>query len=730
MEAKGSALIGRLLEQRYRVDALLAHGGMSSVYRGLDTRLDRPVAIKVMDPRFAADPAFVERFEREARSAAKIHHPNVVAVHDQGLDGDHVFLVMELVQGGTLRDLLAERGALPAPLAVSIMEPVLSALSAAHRAGLIHRDVKPENVLIGTGGVVKVADFGLVRAIHSPGTTKSSVILGTVSYLSPEQVTTGAATSRGDVYSSGILLYEMLTGAAPYRGENALSVAYRHVNDDVPAPSGSAHGVPPLLDDLVVRCTRRDPEARPADGAGFLVELQHVRTALNLPRMRVPVPTPLPVEELPGPDVGTASGVLPVQADPAQVHDGQDAVETAIVPATPPAGAPAQWPTEDVDPEATVRVRPVPAPAPQGATVVRPVVPAGYSAAGPQGTRAMLRSDLERVAERQQATQYPPSGPQPLPPAGPPPPQTGAHPAQAQPRRRRPRWLVPVIAGVLAVAVLATGIWWFSAGRYTDVPRLVGQQASAAEQAVRDAGLTPKLTSVRDNSVEAGRVISTDPGEGAELLRGDQVEIVVSKGKPVVPDITPGTSPDQAEQTLRDAELQPQRDDGKNAYDDKVAKGTVIRLEPPSGTQVDIGQRVVVVLSKGPAPKPVPDVRNKTRDEAYQLLTSAGFQPFDAPAEFSDAVDTGRVIKTTPAQGTQVEADGDKRVYVTLSNAVTVPDLNQKTVGEARALLQQLGLSLKLQLPSGDNGRIFTQSPGAGSRVAQGTEITVFAFFG
>jgi serine/threonine-protein kinase len=263
------SLAGALLEQRYRVDALLARGGMSAVYRGLDTRLDRPVAIKIMDPRFAADHAFVERFEREARSAAKIHHPNVVAVHDQGLDGDHVFLVMELVDGGTLRDLITERGALGAPLALSIMEPVLAALAAAHRAGLVHRDVKPENVLIGANGVVKVADFGLVRAVASAGTTSSSVILGTVAYLSPEQVTTGAATARGDVYSAGILLYEMLTGGPPYVGDTPLSIAYRHVNDDVPAPGSGL----PAVDELVARATRRDPTcsgcARPGRSRGY-----------------------------------------------------------------------------------------------------------------------------------------------------------------------------------------------------------------------------------------------------------------------------------------------------------------------------------------------------------------------------------------------------------------------------------------------------------------------------
>ncbi|WP_181771041.1 protein kinase domain-containing protein, partial [Amycolatopsis pittospori] len=298
--------VGTLLEGRYRVDKLLARGGMSSVYRGVDTRLDRQVAIKIMDPRFADDRSFVERFEREARSAARLHHPHVVAVHDQGFDtpdgeeSGRAFLVMELVDGGTLRELLAERGPLDVALALSITESVLSALAAAHAAGLVHRDVKPENVLIGrggtalSGGVVKVGDFGLVRAIASAGTTSSSVILGTVAYVSPEQVATGATTSSGDVYSAGILLYEMLTGRTPYVGDTALSVAYRHVNDDVPRPSELRQGIPPALDELLLRATRRDPSQRPADAAVFLAELNHLRTALGIPS--VPVPVPLPAD--------------------------------------------------------------------------------------------------------------------------------------------------------------------------------------------------------------------------------------------------------------------------------------------------------------------------------------------------------------------------------------------------------------------------------------------------
>ena len=225
-----------------------------------------------------------------------------------------------------------------------------------------------------------------------------------------------------------------------------------------------------------------------------------------------------------------------------------------------------------------------------------------------------------------------------------------------------------------------------------------------------------------------GEVISSDPGAGAEALRGDQVEITVSAGRPVVPDIAQGSSPEAAEAALVEAELQPQRDDGKNVYDDRFPKGSVVGLEPKSGTEVDLGQRVVMILSKGPQPKEVPDVRNKTRDEAFQALTAAGFEPFDGPAEFNGGVEAGRVVRTDPGPGTKVEADGNKRVSVVLSNAVTVPDLNQKTVDEANAILAPLGLTLTLRIPASGGGRIFTQDPNAGTKVQPGTTITVFAF--
>ena len=292
-----------LLDSRYRLGSVIARGGMSTVFRGVDTRLDRPVAIKIMDAQLAGDPAFRTRFEREARSAARIDHPAVVDVHDQGdaagPDGPITFLVMELVEGGTLRDVLRDRGAVGVPAAVAVLEPVLEGLAEAHRLGLVHRDVKPENVLISGHGEVKVADFGLVTAAAQAGTSHAGMILGTVAYLSPEQVATGAANARSDVYAAGVLLYELLVGEPPYTGDTAISVAYRHVNCDVPAPSLIAGDVPPELDELVARATRRDPAQRPADASALLDELRRVGRQLEIPRVPVPVPPPVAPTEAP-----------------------------------------------------------------------------------------------------------------------------------------------------------------------------------------------------------------------------------------------------------------------------------------------------------------------------------------------------------------------------------------------------------------------------------------------
>src|SRR5690242_7205601 len=284
-------LVGAVLDGRYRVEVLIATGGMSAVYRGLDLRLDRPVALKVMDSRYARDTQFLTRFQREARAVARLKDPGLVAVYDQGIDGQHPFLVMELIEGGTLRELLRERGPMPPHAVAAVLRPVLSGLAVAHRAGLVHRDVKPENVLISDDGEVKIADFGLVRAVAEAKITSDSVILGTAAYLSPELISSGEATPRSEVYACGILVYEMLTGVTPFGGDTPLAIAYARMDNDVRAPSTVIRGVPTQFDELVSRCTTRDPAGRYADAQQVSAAVNAIADELALPHFRVPAPT-------------------------------------------------------------------------------------------------------------------------------------------------------------------------------------------------------------------------------------------------------------------------------------------------------------------------------------------------------------------------------------------------------------------------------------------------------
>lgn len=286
----GDPLDSTLLDGRYLVQSKIASGGTSTVYRGLDVRLDRPVALKVMDSRYAGDDQFLTRFQLEARTVARLKNPGLVAVYDQGLDARHPFLVMELIEGGTLRELLTERGPMPPHAVASVLRPVLGGLAAAHRAGLVHRDVKPENVLISDDGEVKIADFGLVRAVAAAGITSASVILGTAAYLSPEQVRDGNAGPRSDVYSLGILTYELFTGRTPFTGDSQLTIAYQRLDADVPRPSTVIEGVPAQFDDFVACATARDPGDRYADAIEMAADLDAIAEDLELPDFQVPAP--------------------------------------------------------------------------------------------------------------------------------------------------------------------------------------------------------------------------------------------------------------------------------------------------------------------------------------------------------------------------------------------------------------------------------------------------------
>ena len=273
-------LTGRLLDGRYAVTARIAHGGMATVYQATDTRLDRQVALKVMHAELARDEEFVRRFIGEAKSVARLSHQNVVAVFDQGSDGPFLYLAMEYVPGRTLKEVLRDSGRFSPATALEIMTGVLDGLAAAHASGIVHRDVKPENVLLTADGRIKVADFGLARAHSAAGHTRAGLLIGTVSYVPPEQVTGGSTGPGGDVYSAGVMLFELLTGRLPFTGDTPLSVAYQHVNSGVPAPSALVPGIPAAVDQLVLAATSRDPAQRPADAGEFLRAVRQVRQGL------------------------------------------------------------------------------------------------------------------------------------------------------------------------------------------------------------------------------------------------------------------------------------------------------------------------------------------------------------------------------------------------------------------------------------------------------------------
>ena len=274
-----SDLTGEIIDGRYQLSRIVASGGMATIYAATDLRLDRQVAVKIMHPHLAQDEKFVERFIREAKAAASLSHPNIVAVLDQGWNqggAPCVYIVMELIEGATLRDYLHEEGPLSVERTLQIMTPVASALAAAHKLGIVHRDIKPENILISKEGRIKIADFGLARGalLGNTLTAESSVILGSVSYLSPEQVQRGVSDPRSDVYSFGIVLFELLTGQKPYQGEDPVQIAIRHVNDRVPKPSSINPLLSPEIDELVLRATDVDPDKRPRDCGVLVTELR------------------------------------------------------------------------------------------------------------------------------------------------------------------------------------------------------------------------------------------------------------------------------------------------------------------------------------------------------------------------------------------------------------------------------------------------------------------------
>lgn len=663
MKVGGHQLIGQMLDGRYRIDAPIARGGMSMVFRGVDTRLDRPVAIKVMDPKFAGDPQFLTRFEFEARSVAKLKHPALVAVYDQGIDGEYPFLIMELVEGGTLRELLRERGPMPPHAVRAVAEPALAAIGVAHAAGLVHRDVKPENVLISDSGEVKMADFGLVRAVAGSNLTSASVILGTAHYLSPEQVTAGSADARSDVYSFGILIFEMLTGRTPFTGDTSLGIAYQRVEKDVPSPSRFIAGVPPEFDELIARATAREPAHRFADATEMAVELRRIAAELRLPDYRVPAPR----------------------------ESAEHLSAQYRVPPVPPAPPRERAEPRRIPADATTRLA-ADAPAPQRTrvmTATQPRAEDGY---------------IGRVA-------HAPEPPEPY--------HDPYRPDRGHAGRGRVLfWIGLVIALAL---LLGIGGWWLGVERYSAVPAIAGMDSQRATAALHDAGFSTTMRGKASDTVPVGGVLGTDPSAGTRVVKGSSVAVLVSSGKPQVPKFQVGQDLKTVEQLIRDAGLQPV-DAGERP--NTAPKGAVFQLEPEPGTVLPTGAAVKIYRSKGSQPVQLPEVRGRTVDEARAMLQTAGITVRDTRNDFDPRIKSGQVIGTDPGAGTRA-LSGDA-VTLIVSNAVQVPDVTGMTAVAARTQLEQLGLRVVLnQVFASDRGMVRIQAPFAGASVQPGATVTL-----
>jgi serine/threonine-protein kinase len=629
-------LTGRLLDGRYRIGQRIARGGMAAVYEAVDIRLDRVCAVKTMHRSLGDDAEFVHRFTREARAAARLSHPHVVNVFDQGEDptveGGTLYLVMELVPGHTLRDVIRTDSPMPPAQALALLEPVVSALAAAHRAGVVHRDIKPENVLIADDGRVKVADFGLAKAVTTDTrhTATGGVLIGTVSYLAPELVVDGTSDARADVYAVGVVLYELLTGSRPHEGESPIAVAYKHVHEDVPAPSAVVPGIPAYVDALVARATARDRDQRPADAGVLLHQVHRVAQAV----------------------AGGVQDDAELTADlalPPRPTEDTTMLEIDLVPM-----APAELvasPSEEPD---VVDLAEPPAPP-------TPTTRASRSRRGPVLLAVALVIALAAGIgaywfgwARYSAT----------------PSVLGMSQAAATHKLDKAGFDVTIAPAAYSESVPkgevvgtdpAPGARVLDHGsialtlslgkeRY-NVPKLHGLSVDEAQDALAQAHLSYGRSVMRwSDTLPRGTVITSNPAAATRQRSGTVVDLVVSRGPtPVhVADWT-GKSAARATHALTSHQLGVET---TPEYSDQVAKGLVISQDPATGV-LHHGDTVKLVVSKGPELVEVPGgLPTMGVEAATQLLEGLGFHVDVVHARIY--LGLGYVASSSPGGGNEI----------------------------------------------------------------------------
>jgi len=691
MDTTLSAPIGQLLDGRYLVQSQIARGGMATVYHATDVRLERSVALKIAHPELAHDREFVARFISEARSVAQLSSPNVVAVFDQGSTGDLHYIAMEYVPGPTLRELLAARGRLSPREALDILERVLTGLAAAHDAGIIHRDVKPENVLLGNGTLVKVADFGLARAAAGVSHTKTGLLIGTAAYLAPEQVASNTSDERTDVYATGVMLFEMLTGVQPHTGSSPLAVAYKHVNGVVPAPSSLVPELPAALDTLVALGTSKDPDLRPADARNYLRAITEVRRGMPLPPA--------------GPRRNAAGSGGLAAGSPTSGPD----TDPALGPAAALAGAGALADGGDLAGASDLR---------RGNGTAPGYERSLFSAPG---------TDSQPPGSRQHATNHTMIVPAGAGDFG----DDGGYPGRRASRRSRrtdepwlQRWLFSRrILIVLAAVLVAIGAWWLTDGQYFSVPSVSGMSVSTARGDLTNAGLHVVTGAGRhSDTVPAGQVISTDPSAGARITHGGSVTIIPSLGPVLVtvPSVT-GMTLAQAEQKLKAVGLTYAQPTSQTST--SIPSGVVISTSPVAYQHWPMNKPVSIFVSVGP---PLPNFVGQ-QFSAAQTAAAAGGYSLNEVTVSNSSQPAGTIIRQSPAANTQIASPEVVTVWVSAGPPeVAVPDVQGMSVSQAEAALSAAGFQVsENQVTPGS--RVISYSPTG--QAPQGSTITIVVGF-
>jgi len=631
-----------VIDGRYQVIAHLGTGGMAEVYCAQDLQLGRRVALKVLHERFAADAEFVERFRREASSAAGLQHQHVVSVYDRGEWEGTSYIAMEYVAGRTLKQIVGEDGPLEPHRAVDLTVQVLRAARFAHRRGVIHRDFKPQNVIVDDEDRAKVTDFGIARAGASDMTQTGS-IMGTAQYLSPEQAQGHAVTARSDLYSIGIVLYELLTGGVPFEAETALTIALKQVSEMPVPPSRINRAVTPELEAVVLRALEKEPADRFSDADEFIA-------ALEAAGSRIPSPAAIAA-------ANAAAAALP----PAAATGGGG----AMPPPSPRASAP---------------------PSPRSAP---PLPAAGVYPGGPP------YQEVQR-----EAVLAPP------------------------PRRRRPRWPW-LVAGVVLLAGVAAAAALLGASDRVQVPRVVGSSISVATQRLQTEGF--EVTYVRDNSDKPrNTVIGQDPSGGSVADAGSTVTLNISDGRAIsaVPDVVGAGRRAARKALLAEGFVV----DEVPTASDTVRPDRVIAQDPSARSQVERGTKVKIEVSTGPLQLPVPDVTDRSEDDARIALERAGFNVAVKQQEDAKA-DPGTVLSQKPAAGRAARGSTITISVAIEPKKVAVPDVVGRSQNNATKTLSGRGFEVGVEevavdTPSED-GLVQEQSPAGKEKVDRGSTVTI-----